>query len=134
VSNRNAQHIRLGLAAIALAAAAAGAAPTNAQPGRYQQCLYVRNINGFNAPNDRTIYVRESVDKIWRIDLMIDCTGLSFRNDFRLRSVAGDPWICEPIQAEVSFRDLGIHEHCPVVGLHKLTPEEAAALPRRLRP
>lgn len=123
------------MAAIVAATAAAAALPSRAQPpGRYQQCLFVRNINGFNAPNDHTIYVRESVNKIWRLDLMTDCVGLSFRHNFRLRSAGGDPWICEPIQADVSIRDIGGPQRCPVSGLHRLTPAEAASLPPRLRP
>ncbi|HLK24068.1 MAG TPA: DUF6491 family protein [Caulobacteraceae bacterium] len=134
MSRISATLMRLGIAAAALTATAAAGVQAKAQPGRYGQCLYVRNINGFNAPNDRTIYVREGVNEIWRVDLMVDCTGLSFRQSFGLESVNGDPWICEPIQAEVRFRDLGIHQRCPVSGLHKLTPEEVAALPRRLRP
>jgi len=133
VSNANASPALFGVAALALAAAVGGAAPAAAQP-RGQEGLYVRNINGFNAPNDHTVYVRGSANEIWRIDLMTDCTGLSFRHDFRLRSAGGDPWICQPIQAEVSFRDIGIPQRCPVVGLHRLSPEEAANLPRRLRP
>ncbi len=134
MSKPNAKKVGLGIATIALATAALAALPAKAQPGRSQQCLFVRNINGFNAPNDHTVYVREGVNEIWRIDLMNDCVGLSFRQNFHLRSAGGDPWICSPIQAEVSFRDIGVPQRCQVSGLHKLSPEEAAALPRRLRP
>lgn len=132
----NANSVRFGLAALALTASALAATSAGAQPppSPRQQCLYVRNINGFNAPNDHTIYVRSSVSDIWRIDLMTDCIGLSFKQGFRLRSAGGDPWICEPIQAEVSLRDIGMPQRCPVSGLHKLTPDEIAALPRRDRP
>ena len=132
----NANSIRFGLAALALAAWALAATSAGAQPPprQQQQCLYVHNINGFNAPNDHTIYVRSSVSDVWRIDLMTDCIGLSFKQGFQLRSAGGDPWICEPIQAEVSIRDTGLRQRCPVSGLHKLTPDEIAALPRRDRP
>jgi hypothetical protein len=129
-----ANSVRPMLAALALAASALAATATDAQPPHQQQCLYVHNINGFNAPNDHTIYVRSSVSDIWRLDLMTDCIGLSFKQGFRLRSAGGDPWICEPIQAEVSIRDTGIAQRCPVSGLHKLTSDEVAALPRRDRP
>jgi hypothetical protein len=131
----NANSVRFGLAALALAASALAATSAGAQPPpRQQQCLYVRNINGFSAPNDHTIYVRSSVNDVWRIDLMTDCIGLSFKQGFQLRSAGGDRWICDPIQAEVRIRDTGISQRCPVTGLHKLTPDEIAALPRRDRP
>jgi hypothetical protein len=125
--------VRIGLAALAVATAALAASQAAAQPHQ-QQCLYVHNINGFNAPDDHTVYVREGVNEVWRLDLMTDCVGLSFKQAFRLRSAGGDPWICEAIQAEVSIRDVGIPQRCPVSGLHRLTPEEVAALPKRFRP
>ena len=135
MSSTPANPFRVGVAAFAFAIAALASSSTSAQtPPHQQQCLYVHNINGFNAPNDRTIYVRVGVSDVWRMDLMTDCVGLTFKQGFRLRSVGGDPWICEPIQAEVSIRDVGLAQRCPVTGLHKLTPDEIAALPNRSRP
>lgn len=135
MSSTQANPFRLGLAAFALAIAALASSFASAQtPPHQQQCLYVHNINGFNAPNDRTIYVRVGVSDVWRMDLMTDCVGLSFEQGFRLRSAGGDPWICEPIQADVSIHDIGMPQRCPVSGLHKLTPDEIAALPRRFLP
>ena len=127
---------RLGVAALALATAALAASSAAAQtpPHPQEQCLFVHNIMGFNAPDDHTIYVREGVNDVWRLDLMTDCVGLSFKQGFRLRSFGGDPWICEAIQAEVSIRDVGGPQRCPVKALHKLTPDELAALPKKLRP
>jgi hypothetical protein len=127
--------VRLGLAALVLATSGLAAAPASAQPQTPRQCLYVRNINGFNAPNDHTIYVRgSSADDIWRLDLMTDCIGLSFKQAFRLESAGGDPWICDAIQAQVSIRDTGIRQRCPVTAMHKLSSDELSALPRHDRP
>jgi hypothetical protein len=132
----HAASVRLGLAALAFATSALAAAPASAQPpASRQQCLFVRNINGFSAPNDHTIYVRGSRnDDVWRLDLMTDCVGLSFKHAFGLESAGGDPWICQPIQAQVRIRDIGLHQRCPVSAMHKLSPEEVAALPVRDRP
>jgi hypothetical protein len=94
----------------------------------------VRNINGFNAPNDNTLYIRVGVNDYWRIDLMIPCQGLTWRHAIGLESIPGSPWICEPIQAQVVYRETGIQQRCPVSGLHKLTPAEAQALPKKYRP
>jgi hypothetical protein len=120
------------LATLATAGPAAG--PAAAQPRGQEQCFLVRNINGFSAPNDRTLYVRVGVNDIYRLDLMIDCEGLTFRQRLGLQSTVGDPWICEPIQAQIVYRDAGIANRCPVSAIHKLTPDEVAALPRRDRP
>jgi hypothetical protein len=124
--------IRSALAALAIAmtAAAAAAAP----PATHNQCFVRRNINGFSAPNDRTVYIRVGVSDVWRLDLMTDCTGLSFRNAFGLEARPARAWICSPLDATVIVRQTGISQRCPVSAMRKLTPDEIAALPRRDRP
>ena len=113
----------------AAALAAAIASPSLASP-----CFLQRNINGFSAPNDRTVYVRVGVKEIWRLDLMNDCTGLTFRNSFGLQGSPTSPWICNPLDATVRFHEPGARMICPVSAIHRLTAEEAAALPKRDRP
>jgi hypothetical protein len=136
--SRNITSKAIGLAASAavLAGAVFSAQDVSAQPaaadsGHGNQCFYTRNINGFQAPDDRTVYIRVGVNDIYRLSLMVDCIGLSFRQGIGLESTPGDPWICSAIQATVVYRDTGISNRCPVSGIHKLTPAEIAALPKR---
>jgi hypothetical protein len=119
------------LAGAVLSAPAVSAQPAAADSGHGNQCFYTRNINGFQAPDDRTVYIRVGVRDIYRLGLMVGCSGLTFRQGIGLESTPGDPWICSPIQATVVYRDTGIHNRCPVSDIHKLTPAEIAALPRR---
>jgi hypothetical protein len=126
--------VRLTAAAAILAGAVFSASAVSAQPSQSHssnQCFYTRNINGFQAPNDHTLYVRVGVNDIYRLDLMNDCTGLTFRQGIGLESTPGDPWICSAIQATVVYRDTGIRNICPVNSIHKLSPAEVAALPKR---
>jgi hypothetical protein len=126
--------VRLAASAAILAGAVLSAPVVSAQPGQNHsgnQCFYTRNINGFHAPNDHTLYVRVGVNDIYRLDLMTDCTGLTFRQGIGLESTPGDPWICSAIQATVVYRDTGIRNICPVNSIHKLTPAEITALPKR---
>ena len=118
------------LAAVALSAATAGAQPGSSGA----QCFARQNIEGFQAPDDHTVYLRVGVNQIYRLDLMVPCSGLSFRDDINLLSTAGDPWICNPIQATVVYHQGGIPNRCPVSAIHRLTPDEVSALPKRDRP
>jgi hypothetical protein len=118
-----------GLGMVMMAAAASAAPAT----GR-NQCFVRRNINGFSAPNDRTVYIRVGVSDVWRLDLMTDCTGLSFRQAFGLEDRPASAWICSPLDATVIVRQTGISQRCPVSAMHKLTRDEIAALPKRDRP
>ena len=124
---------RLAASAAIMTGAVLSASVVNAQPPAKSgsQCFYTRNINGFHATDDHTLYVRVGVRDIYRLDLMNDCTGLTFRQGIGLKSTPGDPWICSAIQATVVYRDIGMHNRCPVSDIHKLTPAEIAAMPKR---
>lgn len=126
----------MGMIGIAGVVASRGhAQPAPAAPKPENQCFYSRNINGFNAPNDRTLYIRVGVNEIYRLDLMNDCNGLTFRQDIALNDEpAGDAFICSPIQATVTYREAGIRERCPVTAMHRLTPAEIAAVPKKFLP
>ena len=110
-------------------AAAAGPPP----PGR-QACFLRSDVDSFSAPNDRMVYLRTSSRETFRLDLMGECPGLGFRQSFGLEDRPASPWICSPLEATVVFRDTGIAQRCPVTAIHKLTPDELAALPKRDRP
>jgi Family of unknown function (DUF6491) len=109
--------------------------PAPAAPKPEQACFWAHNVNGFNAPNEKTVYIRVGVNEIYRLDLMYDCTGLTFRQDIGLeREPAGDSFICNPMQATVVYHDGAIPQRCPVTAIHKLTKDEASALPKKYLP
>lgn len=122
-------------AAVAVLAAGSLAAPAEAQGAhRNAQCFLSSNVQNFSAPNSRTVYIRVGVDEIWRLDLMSECLDLPFRQHLGFERTGGDPWICQPIQATIVSREAGIPQRCPVTAMHRLTPDEVAALPKALRP
>ncbi len=123
----------LGMSALLWASpvAAANATPTT-KP--HDACFVRRDINGFSAPNDRTVYIRVGVKDVYRLDLMNACVGLTFRQSFGLEDQPATPWICSPLDATVVYRETGIPQRCPVTAIHRLTPEEVAALPKRDKP
>lgn len=126
--------LALGLSALGLAAASPSMPARAADPSQ-QPCFYARDINGFNAPDDHTLYIRVGVNDIYRLDLLPHCTGLTFRQSLGIRSSPTEGgFICTPLQAEVVYRDNGITETCPVSGLHKLNAAEIAATPKRNLP
>jgi hypothetical protein len=125
------------LAAISVAAftsATPGTAKAADQPPR--ECFNTTMLNGFNAPNDHTLYIRVGVNDVYRMDLGAGCNDIAFKQDIGLRSVPpGDSFICNPLQMEVVYGFTGgIPERCQVNAMHKLTPAEYAALAKHDRP
>ena len=116
-------------AALCLGAPAANAANS------HDACFVRSNVESFSAPTDHTVYLRVGVNQYYRLDLMTNCLDLTFRQAIGLEDQPATPWICSPLEATVVYRAAGgIPQRCPVKAIHKLTPEEVAALPRKDRP
>ncbi len=98
------------------------------------QCFLIRQINGFSAPDDHTVYVRVGLKRIYRLDLMKDCVDLSWRLSLGLEVQPPDSWVCDPLGVNVVYRETGIPDRCPVSAIHPLTPDEIAALPKKNLP
>jgi hypothetical protein len=135
---------RLSLAAVA-AFTLAGAAvaqgqpvPAGTEPGPEaakpaRACFFNRDVRGFAAPDDKTLYLRVRSKDIYRLDLKGRCPDLDWETQIGLDS-RGSSSICAPIDVQVRVRGpIGV-TRCPVSEITRLTPEEAAALPRKSRP
>ena len=123
-------------ALVAFAATAAGAAGKPATPAKPDgnECFWTRNIESFSAPDDRTVYVRSSSRDIYKFDMMGPCLDVDWNQRIALVSRSG-PTVCTGMDAEIVSRATGLGgQRCPVSHMHKLTPEEIAALPRKDRP
>jgi len=118
---------------VAGAATAASAADKPAKPDR-NQCFWTRNIEGFSAPDEHTVYVRASSRDIYKFDMMGPCLDVDWNQRIALVSRSGSS-ICTGMDAEIVSHATGLGpQRCPVSHMHKLTPEEIAALPRKDRP
>ena len=119
----------LGAAALWVAAPAASAASSR------DTCFARRNVESFNAPDDHTVYLRVNGNQFYRLDLMTRCLDLSFRQGIGLEDQPANAFICSPLEATVVYRSAGsIPQRCPVKAIHKLTPAELAALPKKDQP
>ena len=102
-----------------------------AKPAR--ACFFNRDIRGFAAPDDKTLYLRVRNKEVFRLDMMGRCPDLDWENRIAIDS-RGSSSICDPVDATVLVRGpIGV-DRCPVRAITRLTPEEAAALPRKAKP
>ena len=94
-------------------------------------------MTSFNAINDTTIYLRVGVSQIWQLTLFGNCFDLSWLHHMGLQTFPGDNSICEGETPglNVITRELAAgRQQCPVTSVRKLTPAEAAAIPKKARP
>lgn len=124
-------------------AVAALAVPALAQPGPngpvapkvQNQCFWVRDIYNYSVNGDEdTVYLRVRNHEIWKLSLASRCVGLSFKQALPIRTFAGVGSVCHAQDIDLKVRENGMEVPCFVSDLRKLTPEEAAAIPKRDRP
>jgi hypothetical protein len=125
----------LALAAQADAQASAQASAPARSSGLQNACFNVRMINGFNAPDESTVYIRVGVNETWRLTLFAPCPNVNWDQRIALQNRSGGSFICNALDAELLVHAPGLGlQRCPVTDLRKLTPAEAAALPKKNRP
>ncbi len=98
-------------------------------------CFRVSQMQGTHADGDRRIYVRVGVNTFFRLDLAHRCASLPYADrGLVLTPAGGNDLICSPIQLDLKVNDNGALEPCTIQSITRLTPEEAAAIPKKVKP
>lgn len=127
----------LGLSAAAVAQTEPRPQPEKtdgkAAPSGKKSCFFSRDVRGFAAPDDKTLYLRVRAKEVYRLDMKGRCPELDWEHKIAIDS-RGSSSICSAIDATVLVKNsIGV-SRCPVETLTRLTPEEVAALPPKSRP
>jgi hypothetical protein len=138
--NRQTSIIALA-AAMGVAAVASVAEGAPKADAAQRSCFSLRQLEGTRADGDKTIYARVGLHDIYRLDLAFRCTSLANQNGIILTPAGGRDNICGPLDLDLRARGIGGggiggggSEPCAIKSITRLTPEEAAALPRKVRP
>lgn len=125
------------LATSLLAGSAMAQPAADTTKSKINQCFYSNQFEGFHAINDHAFYMRVNINDIYRIDLAGSCPELTYP-DIRLDTVVrGSSLICGPLDWDLRIAQNGpggFSTPCIVSGQTRLSKEEAAAIPRKLRP
>ena len=128
-----------GLAGLAILALTASA-PLAAAPGgpvNPFECFRVDQWEGTTAASPRDLYIRVGHHDIWHLGMAEACSGAMSPGRVRVDAfIVSDGWICKPSDLELSVAPAGFSTAfpCTVGELHKLTANEAAALPKKWLP
>lgn len=126
----------IALAALGLGASLAGAqpAPSDRSPPK---CFSSNDWRGWKASKDsKTLYIGVGVGDVYRLDLAYACPDLH-NIDARVinRVTGGDPNVCTPLDLDLTvITPPGESSPCTVKAITPLTRDQAAALPKELKP
>ena len=129
--------LKTALVASVLAAAALagpGLAQTPGSPAAKRDCFYGGNVNGFNAVDNSTVLLSIGTKQIYEVKLFSPSIDVKWANGIALVSRGGS-FICSRLDADIVVPStVGPAERFPVSAIRRLSPEEVAALPKKLKP
>ncbi len=119
----------LGLLLPAVAHAADAPAPA-------RDCFISSSWHGWSAAREGdALYLRVHGDEIYRVDLTPGVHVHRYGGDYLVSQIRGSSWICSALDLDLALTDYdGFSRALVATNLRKLTPEEAAAIPREDRP
>lgn len=144
--------MRLAIIALAtsaaLGAAAAGTAALAAKPSPLQtpppargtglpsgQCFRSMDIRNHTFADKSTLLLAVGPKDVYRVTMNGAClAGVMPSDPIVTRSPPGSQIICKPIDMDISIARSGFATHCIVDSVVKMSPEEVAALPKKLKP
>lgn len=121
------------LLASMLIAVAPYAGPAQAASSPPRQCFLARSVTSFKAADRENVYVRVGVKDVYAFKLLGPCPDVDWTLQVALVS-RGSDFICSGLDAELVVPSPIGPQRCPVQDVRKLTPEEVAALPKKLLP
>lgn len=120
--------ILAGLAALA-AATAFGASAQPAAPAG--QCFMTRDLRNHTVGDAHTLYFNVKGRDVYRVTTAGGCLAGAMSSDPIVMLDRGSMGrICDKMDLDISVQGI----RCIVSGVSKLTPEEAKALPKHVRP
>jgi hypothetical protein len=125
-----------GIAAAALAAAAPQIGHAQEPRRDLKQCFMSGAIENWRAaPGASTIFIRAANSHYYRIDLARACSPLKWPDAHLITHSFGGGLICSPTDITLAASEgMGFSEPCFIHGMSELTPQEAEALPKDVKP
>jgi hypothetical protein len=118
-------------------AAVIGISPAAAQHPAQKLCFRINQMQGWKAPDNKTIFIRVNVNQYFRLDLSASCPLLTFPDSHLITKVRGSDLICSAVDWDLSVAQSppgAFPEACIVKQMTVLRPQEVAAIPPKFRP
>ncbi len=119
-------------AAVVLTVASPLAAAETAGPAK--TCFRLSQVQSMRPDGDKTVYARVNNRDVYKLQMKHQCSTLKDKEGLVLSPAAGGDVVCGALDLDIGARSLGGYvEPCFLDTISKLTPEEIAALPPKVR-
>jgi hypothetical protein len=130
--------MKSALVPVAVAVLAAATPALAAPKAAAKQCFRPQDIGGHTVGDSHTLYLSVGGKSVYRVTMRNVCLGgISSSDPIEVNARGGSGSICEPDDLDVRATLAGgggLSTRCLIDELVKLTPAEAAALPKGVKP
>ena len=129
--------IVLASAAALCAAAAPALAADPAKPAAGPQCFRVSQIQNHTKGDAKTLYLSVKPKRqVYRLGMSGSClAGVNSSDPLVLETVGGSDMVCRPLDLDLKVKvGAGGLTPCIIKDITRLTPDQVAALPPKVRP
>ncbi len=129
----------LTLLALATSASAQPAPGAPAKPAAAEnQCFPISEFQNWRALDSKTMYLRVGVNEYFRIEMSGECRELTYPDAHLITVWRGSSEVCGPLDWDLKVADGtgpgSFAVPCIVKTQTRLTPAEAAAIPKKFKP
>lgn len=128
----------IAFSALFVAGAAQAAADQAAKPASEsgKSCFFANQLENWKAPDDKTMYIRTTGKKYYRLDMAGTCPALTGINPHLVTTFRGSSTVCSHLDWDLQVvRSPGsIPEACIVKAMTELSSEEVKAIPAKFKP
>ena len=122
-------------AAFAAKDAMLGAAPERGTGLPSGQCLRSRDIRNHTIADRNTLLIKGGDKQTYRVTMAGGClAGATESDPIITRNPPGADRICKPIDMDIGIARDGFETRCIVESIVRLSPEQVAMVPKKLRP
>ena len=121
----------IGLLLLGMTTAVAAAAPDSKSP-----CFFAHQFRTWKAQDDRTIMIRVDPNRYYRLDMAASCSTMRSPGSFLVTLFRGPNLVCSALDWNITVKDnfRGPAQGCIVKKMTVVSPDEAAAIPRQVKP
>ncbi len=128
---------RAALAVLAAAAALGASGSAFAEQGAARACFFASQLSNWTDAKNGVVYLRVGVNDVYELKLVGSCPDLAWAETIGIETRGGGASVCSGLDVNIIVprqATHGIPIRCMGSELRKLSPEEARALPPKLRP
>ena len=115
--------------------AVAGLAAATPAPAAQNSCFRMSDIRNHTVADAHTLYLSVGSKDVQKVTMAGACLAASSGSDPLItESTGGSGLVCRPLDLNLKIDTAGGISPCIIKSIEKLSPEQIAAIPKKLRP